>query len=100
MKNQEHYIWMVEQKNKMLDKTILLAKKLQDARKQIAKPYVIALKKQFPNTDDYEIITTADQDLQKSNPHYKQLTKKLIELQKFNQNPFQGLVKLTKQIQP
>jgi hypothetical protein len=90
------YAWLIEQKNIMLDKTISLAKRLQEARKNIATPYVLALEKQFSTTDVYELIRIADTDLQKSDEHYKQLTNKLLELQEFSQGPFQGLVRLIK----
>jgi len=102
MKNQEHYNWPIKQKDIILKKILLLGRNLQEARKQIAKPYVLVvlvLKKKFPNTETYELIKTADEDLQKANLGYKQLTEKLAELQGFNQGPFQGLVKLTRQIQ-
>ena len=69
--SQYDFGWEIKQKNRMADKTLLIAKKLQDARKQIAKPYVLALKKQFPNEEIYSLIETTDRDLQKSNENYK-----------------------------
>jgi flagellar biosynthesis/type III secretory pathway chaperone len=92
--------WLIEQKKIMLDKTISIAQKLQDARKKIAKPYVLALEKQFPNEDFYKLIEIADKDLQKLNEHYRKLTEKLEELAEFNQGPFGELIKMIKQIQP
>lgn len=97
---QSDFKWEIEQKNIMLDKTALIAKKLQNARKEIAKPYVFALEKQFPKEEVYKLIEIADKDLQKSNEYYKKLTETLIELQKFNQGPFSELVKMTIQTQP
>lgn len=94
------YDWLVKQKNIMLDKTLLISKKLQDVRKEIAKPYVYALKNQFPNEDTYELIEIADADLQKSNEIYRKFTEKLSELAEFNHDPFSKLVKLTKQTPP
>lgn len=76
------------------------AKKLQNARKNIATPYVLALEKQFSTTDVYKLIRIADEDLQKSNGYYEQLTNKSLELQWFSQGPFQGLVRLIKKIRP
>ena len=92
-----NYNWLKEQKNIMLNKTVSIARRLQEARKEIARPYVLALEKQFPNRDTYELIKIADADLQKSNEHYRRLTEKLSELQEFNQDPFQKLVQLVNQ---
>lgn len=89
--------WLIEQKNRMLDKTMSIAQRLQDARRQIAKPYVLALGKQFPDEDIYYLIEITDKDLKKSNEHYRKLTEKLIELQEFSYGPFSELVRLTKQ---
>lgn len=91
--------WLIEQKTRMLDKILIISRELQDARKNIAKPYVYALEKRFPKEDAYSLIEKADRDLQKSNEVYRKLTEKLIELQEFNQNPFQDLVRLIKQTQ-
>ena len=96
MENAE-YNWLVEQKNIMLNKTVSIARRLQEARKEIARPYVLALEKQFPNRGTYELIKIADADLQKSNEHYRRLTEKLSELQEFNQGHFSELVELIKQ---
>jgi hypothetical protein len=89
--------WLIKQKNIMLDKITSIAKRLQNARKQIAKAYVYALETQFPDEDAYKLIKIADVDLQNSNKRYRQLTETLIELQEFNQGPFSKLVEMTRQ---
>jgi hypothetical protein len=92
--------WLIEQKNILLDKTLSIAKKLQNARKQIAESYFYALRNQFPNEDYSNLIKIVDKDLQKSHEKYKRLTEKLEELAEFNQGPFGELIKMIKQIQP
>jgi len=87
----------LEQKNRMLDRMLGLARDLNEERKRIAKPYVLALKKQFPDKDYDELIKIADADLQESNDLYKRITQKSVELQEFSQGPFQELVRLIKQ---
>ena len=99
MENEE-YRWLIEQKRIMSRIIMSTARKLQNARKQIAEPYVYALEKQFPNAYIYKLIRVVDEDLQNSNKYYRQLTNKLAELINFSQNSFQGLVELIKQTQP
>ena len=95
--NKIEYKKLVKQKNQILDKTISVREKIENTRLQIARPYVLALKKQFPNKNKYELIEIADMDLQKSNQNYKRLTESLIELQEFNQEASQKLDGLIKQ---
>ena len=47
------YACLIKQKNTMLDKILSACKKLQDTRMEIARPYVIALQKKFPNKEDW-----------------------------------------------
>lgn len=84
--------WEIEQKNIMLNKTMSIAQKLQDARKQIAKPYVLVLEKQFPNEDVDNLIHIADEDLYKSNEYYRKLTEKLSGVYTFQGNIFNNVI--------
>jgi len=97
--SQYDFKWEIEQKNIMLGKTMSIIQKLQDARKQIARPYVLALEKQFPNENVDNLIHIADKDLYESNENYRKLTEKLSELAEFNRGPFSELVRMTNQTQ-
>lgn len=85
---------IIEEKKKIFEKTISIGKRLQNTRKEIARPYVQALENQFPEIPLDTLIKIADKDLYKSNSHYQKLTDKLTELERFNQGPFQTLTKV------
>jgi hypothetical protein len=89
---QTEYEWLVEQKDKMLNETIQIARKLQNARLNLARPYVDFLQKRFPDRSLGELVPIVDKYLYNYLAKYRGLSEKLMELQDFNNGPFQELV--------
>lgn len=68
------------QLKKSFKRATLLAIKIQEAIKEIANPYIIALQNHFPNENIDNLIQIADTDLTKNNKTYQGLTKILQNL--------------------